>query len=428
MTMDMNVEAVHTLRVKNYDEARQKLFERYKTDYTIVDQRRIPKPGFLGIFQREELEVLYKIKTRTNPQDFQNPYVNSVDALHSLGEKPLDFEKNKSEILKKASKVVPNIVSSAKVESQVLDMGKKIDEVLSMVKELPSHSSALHPTITQIQSLLSQNEFSFSFVQSITERIKKTFPLEQLDDFDMVQRAVVDWIGESIDVSVPVNYKHPRVVIIVGPTGTGKTTTLVKLAAQFIKTSKAKGRSCEFCFITTDTMRVGALEQLTKFGDIVGKTVIKAHTKEDVTALYEQYKDNVDAIFIDTGGYGPNDAKHIAAMKETLSIQGLNPEVYLAFSASTKARDLHNIMQNYEPLGYHGIIVTKCDESDQYGNVISALSERHKAVSYVTTGQKITETLLKGDLIWFLTRLEGFKIDRIHIEDKFYKEDKSEED
>ena len=425
--MGIDGKGVQTIRAKNIDEARQILFDRYNMDYTIVDKQRVPKKGFFGFFQKDELLVSYTVKPRTTTFDSSyNPYGNPMNSI--LQQDNLEFEKNKSELLKKTTaKSSQGSVSSEKLDSQYSELSKKMEELTRQLKNIPSQSSAVHPTINQIQELLSQNDFSFNYIQEITEKIKKTFPLEQLDDFALVQRTVVDWIGESIKVGIPVSYKRPRVVIIVGPTGVGKTTTLVKLAAQFIKEARQKSRPADFCFITTDSMRVGAMEQLSRYGEIVDKQVLKAQTQADVQKIYEEYKDNYDAFFIDTGGYSPNDAKHIAQMKETLTVQGLNPEIYLAFTASTKTRDLLNIMQNYEPFGYQGVIVTKCDESTQYGNVISALYEKHKVLSYATHGQKITETLSKGNIIALLTRLEGFKIDRIHIEDKFFTEENSEE-
>ncbi len=434
MTEYRNGGQVQTIRAETLEEAKRKLFEKYNGNYVILGKRRIPKTGLLAFFRKEELEFSYEVRKRGGYSEDSNQYGNPMNNLFfeekkDALENPSNFERNKNEILSKAApKNLANVaVASAKVDSQLTDMNRKIEEITSLLKEMPVNSTQEHHSLEKIQARLSENDFSFGYIQEICDKMKKTFPLEKLDDFPLVERSVVDWIGESIKVANPVNYRRPRVVIIVGPTGVGKTTTLVKLAAMFIKESKSKGRPAEFCFITTDTMRVGALEQLSRFGEIVGKSVLKAQNKEDVGKLYEQYRDRVDAIFIDTGGYGPNDAIHIAAMKETLSVQGLNPEIYLALSASTKYRDLLNIMQNYEPFGYQGVIVTKCDESNQYGNVISALAEKHKSIAYVTHGQKITETLSRGDVIWFLTHLERFQIDRIHIEDRFYKEDESEE-
>lgn len=76
-------------------------------------------------------------------------------------------------------------------------------------------------------------------------------------------------------------------------------------------------------------------------------------------------------------------------------------------------------MQNYEPFGYQSVIITKCDESLRYGNIISALHEKNKKISLITNGQKIRHTILVPSVIEFLKRLEGFSIDRIHLEDKF---------
>ena len=76
-------------------------------------------------------------------------------------------------------------------------------------------------------------------------------------------------------------------------------------------------------------------------------------------------------------------------------------------------------MQNYEPFGYKSVIVTKCDESEQFGNVISVMYEKHKSISYITHGQVASRDITKANVVDFLIRLDNFKVDRIHIEDKF---------
>ena len=106
-------------------------------------------------------------------------------------------------------------------------------------------------------------------------------------------------------------------------------------------------------------------------------------------------------------------------MKLLLDVPNMNPDIYLAATASTKSRDLMNIMQNYEPFGYKSVIITKCDESEQFGNVISVLYEKHKSISYITDGQVASRNISRANVIEFLKRLENFKIDRVHIEDKF---------
>ena len=415
-------EDVRTIRVKNLDEARDKLYKDYGKNYFIKDKRTVPHSGFFGLFQKDMLEVSYIVGGRSS---FSNDGTKRYDEASSQNtpSKIASSEENaqKQVFVQNRDALLANAQFGA-LSKQIEQLTQQINANMQNMQG----SSELHPTIRRIQEMLSQNEFTYSYIQEMTEKIRSTFSLEQLEDFSLVERSVVDWIGETINIAPQKVFRRPHVVIVIGPTGVGKTTTLVKMATQFYidEIEKAKAKSIQdyiprFCFITTDTMRVGALEQLKNYGEIFSKDVLKAQTKEDVTTLFEEHKDAEDAIFIDTGGYGPNDAGHIADLKTMLSVQGLNADIYLAVAASTKTSDLNNIMQNYEPFGYQSVIVTKCDESLRYGNIISALHEKNKKISLITNGQKIRHTISTPSVIEFLKRLDGFTIDRIHLEDKF---------
>ena len=288
-----------------------------------------------------------------------------------------------------------------------------------MSSTMVANSSEGHETIRQIEELLEQNEFTLSYIRMIEDKIRTQFSLDELDDFNLVERYVVDWIGESISISPEKAFRPPHVVIIIGPTGVGKTTTLAKLAANTILDAKNKNLSRPaLCIFTIDSMRVGALEQLSRYGDAMDQKVLKAETADDVKEIYEEYKEHVDYIFVDTGGYSPNDATHIGMMKNVLDVN-MNPDVYLTVTASTKASDLQTIFRNYEPLGYDSVIVTKCDETKVFGNIISVLWDKHKSISYITDGQRVPRNIRKATVIDILKNLNGFNIDRVHIENKF---------
>ncbi|MEE1166549.1 MAG: hypothetical protein UHP28_05265 [Treponema sp.] len=397
----------------SFDDAKRELFEKYASNFKIEGQKTILKGGFLGFGQKKYVEVTYRTIDRA--ANFENvkrsPGIYSVNGAYPKNISDEAFEASKAELLKKAPVVQSNAVQNQKLE--------EIKQMISDLQLKPQVSSEEHPTIERIKELLSENEFSYQYIKFIVEKIKKSFPLEKLEDFDYVQRNVVDWIGETICIAPDRVARKPHVVIIVGPTGVGKTTTLVKLAAQYVLAAKSSQKSPKLCFITTDSMRVGAYEQLERYGSIFGVPVQKAENANDVKQIYDNVCDSVDAIFIDTSGYSPNDASHIGNMKMTLDVQGLNPDIYLAVMASSKARDLANIMKNYEPFGYNSVIITKCDESEQYGNIISVLHEKHKSVSYITNGQQPAGFIEKANVVDFLIRLENFKVDRVHIEDKF---------
>ncbi|MFC2386877.1 flagellar biosynthesis protein FlhF, partial [Treponema socranskii] len=288
------------------------------------------------------------------------------------------------------------------------------------LKSISFAASEKHPSIKKIESLLEENEFTFSYINEITEKLQSNFTLDALDDFKAVERKVVDWIGKTISIAPEKIQRPPHVVVIVGPTGVGKTTTLVKLATKMVSEAKREERRIpSFAFITTDTMRVGAYEQLASYSTIFETELEKAETVEDLKKLYDEKRENLDAIFIDTSGYSPNDTENIGKMKAVLDVRGMKPDIHLAVAASTKATDLANIMQNYEQFGYNSVIVTKCDESKQYGNVISVLHEKNKKISYIADGQKVVRDIHRADVVQFLIRLSGFDVDRVHIEDEF---------
>jgi len=400
---------------RTLDECKAKLFEKFNNEYTICGKRTMLKGGFFGIGQKEVVEVSYTVDREEDVQKNAAAYTtklssgNGTDALDAAAA----FNKTKDDLLRAAQVTAINAAMNTRLSQME-------DTISKQLKNMSFAASEKHPSIKKIESLLEENEFTFSYINEITEKLQSSFTLDALDDFKAVERKVVDWIGKTISIAPEKIQRPPHVVVIVGPTGVGKTTTLVKLATKMVSEAKREGRRIpSFAFITTDTMRVGAYEQLASYSTIFETELEKAETVEDLKKLYDEKRENLDAIFIDTSGYSPNDTENIGKMKAVLDVRGMKPDIHLAVAASTKATDLANIMQNYEQFGYNSVIVTKCDESKQYGNVISVLHEKNKKISYIADGQKVVRDIHRADVVQFLIRLSGFDVDRVHIEDEF---------
>lgn len=402
-----NMEQSKTLIANSYDEGRKKLYQLYGNDYEILNRSTVLTGGFLGFFQKDKVKISYIVKdikpnvSTVAPVQPKAPVQVSTKEISA-------FEKNKNELL-----------INAAINNKLSTQEDKLTEIMNSLAEMKNNSGEKPKSIQKIEELLRDNDFTYDYINMITEKIKNTFSVAQLEDFQIVERAVVDWIGETIKVEPEVIHRRPNVVILVGPTGVGKTTTLVKLATLFFMRVKSEAFRPKVSFITADTMRVGALEQLERWGNLFDTEVLKAQNVHDVSVHYNSVRDTSDFIFIDTSGYSPNDASNIGKLKDMLDVPGLNPEIYLTVSATTKPRDLEKIIRNYEPFGYKSVIVTKCDESDRYGNIISVLHQKKKTISYITNGQLVTNTLQKADVVDFLIRLANFTVDRVHIEDKF---------
>lgn len=407
-------ENVQTIVADTFDQCKEKLYSVYGDGFEIRDKQIVHSKGFLGFGQKVRIEVKYVVKERNKPVE-DNNFLWKTAQSQKEDEEQQWREKQQAILNSQTSTILTAQVSKMEeVQSQI----SALEETLS--RKLNTLGTAEKPeSITRIEELLSQNDFSFSYIQMITDRMRQMFSLEQLNDFDLVERTVIDWIGETI---VPAEERHirpPHVVILVGPTGVGKTTTMVKLCAQEIIRTRNTDHPSDVRLITTDGTRVGAFEQLEHFGSIFQKEVLKAESNEDMISLFNANKNHCDSIYIDTSGYSPNDSAHIGSMKAMLDVPGLSPDIYLAFDAKTKYRDIINIMNNFEPFSYGSVIVTKCDESGQYGNIISALYDKHKKIAYITDGQNAARNISRADVVYFLTRLEGFNVDREHINKKF---------
>lgn len=405
--MPLDNEITQKIEGATLNECKEKLFKMYGTNYRILDKKTDFRSGFLGFKQKEVQVVTYIVPRK---ETYTDPFMYKDRKAEEE-----QLEKNRQAFLHAQKDVVMNQKFS-EMTNQIEEMKEMLSNVQSSIN---TSTSDVPETISRIEEILAENEFTLPYIRMITEKIRNQFSLDQLEDFKLVQRYVVDWIGESIQITEEKHVRPPKVVIIVGPTGVGKTTTIAKLASNAILDAKNNGTTKpELCILTIDTMRVGALEQLAKFGEILGKNVLKAENSSDVAEIYEEYKEHVDFMFIDTSGYSPNDSTHISEMKNILDVK-MNPQIYLSVCASTKASDLQNIFRNFEPFAYESVIVTKCDESQQIGNIISVLWDRHKSIAYMTDGQRVPRNIKKANIIDILLKLTGFDIDRIHIEDKF---------
>lgn len=443
-----------TVEGNSLDEVREELFRRYGANYQITDYKAIIKSNIFHLNEHEVYRVTYVVNDnqfedmpqggRGVGQPLAAPRPVGASATRPLTASSMqaysaprpshpltpqaaagdDFAANKKSLL-------DSLGGSDAISTQVKlnDMAKKIDSMASMLAKVSESSSVKdeHETIMKIESLLEDNEFSWPYIEELKDKIRGEFKLEELDDEKLVMAQVVDWIGEDISIAPRFpGKKKPHVIIVVGPTGVGKTTTIAKMAAEIKMAAKDKERTPVIHMITTDNIRVAAKEQIERYAEVMELNVDKVDSKEDLENLlgvYSGSRSKGDFVFIDTSGFSPNDYDHISKLQEMLDVRNLKADIYLAVSATTKGKDLEKIFKNYEAFGFRSVIVTKCDETSTYGNVLSVLHEKRKSVSLITVGQEVLHKMRRADPVYFLRNLDGFDVDMGHLERKFGKGD-----
>lgn len=403
---------------RTYDECFSKLKSLYGNNFQVVKKKFVTKGGFLGFFQHEAIQVSY-IVTETIP---------SLYTPTSIRREPeKDFNTEREKILgltRTPDGSYAQASAASKKEEEDASSQKILDELKSLKQDISqmkiSGTADEEPeTITEIRDILEDNEFTPAFVRSIVERIRKEFSLHELEDCVKVKKAVLSWIQESIAVDDPESKPKPKIIILVGPTGVGKTTTVAKLAARLAPPSNNQVSQKKVHILTIDNYRIGGKEQIEKFANLMGIGVDGCNNAEELERKVSQYAPETETILIDTIGFSPKDYDHISKMKKTLEIQGLTTEVYLAMMASTKASDMREIMHQYEIFGYDDVIITKLDETGCVGNLISIVSENGKKFAWYTTGQRVPADIENASVAKLTGLLRGLKPDMAEDEKMF---------
>ncbi len=178
------------------------------------------------------------------------------------------------------------------------------------------------------------------------------------------------------------------VVALVGPTGVGKTTTVAKLAAQFARLHGAD----QVALITTDTFRIGAVEQLATFGRIIGCPVKQAKDHEELSLLLNQLQQR-KLILIDTAGMSQRDVRLAEKLSALMHNSRAKIRSYLVLSATSQSRVMQETVEHFKRITLSGCIFTKLDECLSLGEIINVAIQNALPVSYLTNGQRVPEDI-----------------------------------
>ncbi len=175
---------------------------------------------------------------------------------------------------------------------------------------------------------------------------------------------------------------RPLVLALVGPTGSGKTTTLAKLAV-----NRAAFGGCKVGMLTIDTFRTGGLEQLESYARVTGLPLEIVYSTQELPSAMSRLA-KCDVILVDTPGRSPRNAEHNTAWMTLLN--EIRPdEVHLVIPAPMRLEVACGAMDAYEPVGVTNLLITKLDEVRSDADVVDLVVEMRLNTRWITDGQEI---------------------------------------
>jgi flagellar biosynthesis protein FlhF len=273
---------------------------------------------------------------------------------------------------------------------------RELDQLKIMLNRLqrqgmPPAQMQLPPCILELYGDLVANDLEPMIAMRLceyTQRALVDHGGEQALDGERARLFMRRVIADFIPVANPIQIDPgtTRVAALVGPTGVGKTTTIAKLAS-YAKLQLGQ----KVALLTLDTFRLAAVDQLQQYAQILQVPLHVALTVEDLRNALRFYQDR-SLVLIDTPGHSPKDAEVLGQLKGLLD-ELPDVETHLVLSATTKPRDLVDIVQRFETLKPGRIVFTKLDETSTYGPMLSTLVRIKRPLSYLGTGQEVPDDL-----------------------------------
>jgi len=280
---------------------------------------------------------------------------------------------------------------------QIQSLTNDVAELKALVAKLASGSASassgvaeLSDAVKDLFQVMTEADVSPERARDIARSVSRELSGDQLDDPEAVRGKALEMIERMVSIGGPLHLenKGPSVIAMIGPTGAGKTTTLSKLAANLI----INHREMKVGFVTIDTYRLGATEQLRTLANVLNVPVRVVMTPKEMEATVRELSQTLDVVFIDTAGRSQRDRMKMNELKTFL--EAANPtETHLCVSATTHPSHLIASLDQFGGLKIDRLILTKLDEAATYGSVLDVLMRAQKPVSYLTVGQDIPDDI-----------------------------------
>jgi flagellar biosynthesis protein FlhF len=359
-------------------EAMKKIRSEMGNDAVILNSKVSHTGGFLGLFAKKQIEVIAAI----DPVETERQKVGETRT--STQEKnAFSISKNKTVMQDE------HVPRSINVENNqgVLDELKELKGLLKSIST--NERSDFYPEpLKVILKQLTKQEINPSIRGQVMSELLDYWYLVNgnLTIKQLREKETEIFLKELKELEFGGMSYQKKYINVIGPTGVGKTTTLAKLAAHCVLQKKKK-----VAFITTDTYRIAAIDQLKTYAKILNVPIEVCYSVDDFKEAKVKL-DKYDFIFIDTAGRNFLESQYV---KDLQSIIDFNDEMetFLVLAATAKPSDMIAVYEQFSVLPINRLIFTKLDETSTRGSLFEVMVKTNKGIAYTTHGQTVPDDI-----------------------------------
>ena len=358
------------MRVKRYvadsmQEAISRVKAEFGKDAVILHTKKLRRGGLFGLLGRTKVEVIAAVEgKRGRPEQESKPVASGANL---------------------------NAQMDNATTRELLEVRRELQEIRKALERAEERSVQEQPAIQRLRERLLEQDVHPDLIRELLAVLRAKAEDGQLEEEAWLERAARAEIARGIASADPwQSVEEAKVQCLVGPTGVGKTTTIAKLAANY---SLLAGK--RVALITVDTYRIAAVEQLKTYAEIIGVPLDVAFTPQELKEAIAQ-RSEYDLILIDTAG---RSQKHKMQMQELRAFLDVIPDaqIHLVLSATTRLKDMLDVIERFGQLAIDYLIITKLDETSTFGTLYNACRLTGKPLSYVTNGQTVPDDIEVAD-------------------------------
>lgn len=365
---------------KSMSEAMKKIRIELGSEAVILNSKEVETGGLLGFFTKKNIEVIAAIDTAPpvrRPLSKPNNTPSKKPNKTSLDTPTIDREKKG--------------VSNNSLEVEVKELKSIVhgisNSIATQFEDYPEQ-------LKKINQIFIDQDISPNIRIEVMKKLLKKWYI--LDKESISNTELFGWAKEGLRESVAWGEMgafrfNKKFLNLVGPTGVGKTTTIAKIAAHCMLKHHKK-----VAFITTDTFRIAAIEQLKTYAKILNIPVEVVYSVDDFQQAKEKLA-NYDLVLVDSAGRNFLNDHYIEELKKVIDFDE-EMETYLVLSLTSKYRDMATIFEQFQKISINKVIFTKRDETFSRGSIINLINDYKLGVSYITNGQSVPDDIVEGSI------------------------------